>query len=204
MVSSMSVWTMLHNHLYLRKVSALWVPHNLMGPQRPAHTEWCREMLHRFQSGDSGILTGVVTSNEILTKHHGPNTRRWTRDHGCYAKMKMKVQWLHNSTPWFACLQSPRECRRGVQYLAWRESWHTMTMCRPTLPAWHQHPWGHSDKAGWPPATRSRPRIVHLLSVPRLWKSTCADCDFQASQCTECVRDWFRLMGSCAQSVAWS
>lgn len=75
-ISSPSVNEILHEKLGVRKLAARWVPHNLSEEQKRVRVNWCREMLERFNKGDSRRIFDIVTGDESWIYQYDPETKR--------------------------------------------------------------------------------------------------------------------------------
>ena len=63
-ISSPSVFTILHQHLRVRKICSRWVPHHLSDGLKCTRVEWCTKMLKRFNNGDSRRVSDIVRGEE--------------------------------------------------------------------------------------------------------------------------------------------
>ena len=75
-ISSPSVNEILHEKFGVRKLAARWVPHNLSEEQKRVRINWCREMLERFNKGDSRRIFDIVTGDESWIYQYDPETKR--------------------------------------------------------------------------------------------------------------------------------
>jgi len=62
-ISHGSVYTILKQHLGLRKITSRWVPHKLTDEQRQRRIDICMENLQKFESG-SWRLCDIITGDE--------------------------------------------------------------------------------------------------------------------------------------------
>ena len=60
-ISSTSVYSILHEHLAVKKICSRWIPRNLTIAQKKARVDWCKTMLEKY---DGGVLKDVY---EIAT-----------------------------------------------------------------------------------------------------------------------------------------
>ena len=67
-ISHGSVYTILKEHLKMKKVSSRWVPHELTPAQRQRRVEICTELLEKFESG-AWKLGDIVTGDESWFYH---------------------------------------------------------------------------------------------------------------------------------------
>lgn len=63
-ISAPSIRTILHDHLQVRKVCTLWVPHLLTAAQMEGRKKWCQKMLTMFDNGKSPSVNSIVTGDE--------------------------------------------------------------------------------------------------------------------------------------------
>jgi histone-lysine N-methyltransferase SETMAR len=54
----------LHDHLQMRKVCFLWLPHALTDKQKAGCISWCHEMLSKFKNGVSRYVNRILTGDE--------------------------------------------------------------------------------------------------------------------------------------------
>ena len=77
-----SVSTILHEKLGYRKVCARWVPHMLTEDQKRGRVDWCRQMLNRFNGGESQGVWEIVSGDETWVYSFDPETKQqslqWT------------------------------------------------------------------------------------------------------------------------------
>src|SRR5258705_11887853 len=86
-ISYGSVETILHEHLYLSKLSARWVPKHLNAFNKQTQVNICRELLARFAAEGQSMLNRIVTCNETCVHHHTPESKR------------ASMEWRHNGSP---------------------------------------------------------------------------------------------------------
>lgn len=58
-----TIFTIIHHHLKLKKITSRWVPHELNTFQKRDRVKFCRENLERYRKG-SGRLCDIVTGDE--------------------------------------------------------------------------------------------------------------------------------------------
>jgi len=82
-----SIHIILHQHLKMSKVCARWVPHFLTDEQKKARVKFCRDMLQRFQSGQSQDVYRILTGDET-----------WVY---CYEPLRKQqdMQWVVQGSP---------------------------------------------------------------------------------------------------------
>ena len=73
-ICSPSVSTILHQHLRLKKISFWWVLHHL-SERQIYRVEWCREMLEKFNKGDSCWVSDIVTDDKTWFYQYDPKTK---------------------------------------------------------------------------------------------------------------------------------
>ena len=59
-----AIHTILHDHLSVRKLCSHWIPYNLTEAQKQARVKWSKEMLKKFNRGQSNLVYNIVTGNE--------------------------------------------------------------------------------------------------------------------------------------------
>lgn len=70
------VHKILHEHLAVRKLCARWIPHNLTEAQKLRRVDWCREMIQKFNGGDSNAVFDILTGDESWIYCYDPETKR--------------------------------------------------------------------------------------------------------------------------------
>lgn len=75
-ITSASVYTILHDKLSLRKVSARWIPHLLTEDQKEARINFCKFMLEKFDGGKSKRVYDIVTGDETWIYRFDPESKR--------------------------------------------------------------------------------------------------------------------------------
>ncbi|KAJ0171150.1 hypothetical protein K1T71_013349 [Dendrolimus kikuchii] len=70
------VHKILHKHLAVRKLCARWIPHYLTEAQKLRRVDWCREMIQRFNGGDSKAVFDILTGDESWIYCYDPETKR--------------------------------------------------------------------------------------------------------------------------------
>uniref|UniRef100_UPI0035902B54 histone-lysine N-methyltransferase SETMAR-like isoform X2 n=1 Tax=Myxine glutinosa TaxID=7769 RepID=UPI0035902B54 len=82
-ISQGSVFTIIHEHLGMFKVSARWVPRNIGTRHRQQRLLSCRELLKLFNSDPADFIARVVTGDETWLHHWDPETNlepmQWKR-----------------------------------------------------------------------------------------------------------------------------
>lgn len=63
-INAPAVHSILHEHLNVRKVCTLWVPHKLTDAQMRLRVDWCRKMLTEYEMGSSNYVNSIVTGDE--------------------------------------------------------------------------------------------------------------------------------------------
>ena len=84
-ISNGSVYTIIHEHLGMSKVSARWVPKNLNMQDRQQRVESSQELLEVYNANPEDFHTRLVTGDETWLHHWDPDTK--------------KVLLLHDNAP---------------------------------------------------------------------------------------------------------
>ncbi|KAI6648554.1 hypothetical protein LOD99_8034 [Oopsacas minuta] len=63
-ISRGSLDAILHEHLLVRKVPALWIPHTLSEEQMRTRVDWWKFMIRKFDHGRSKLLNKLITGDE--------------------------------------------------------------------------------------------------------------------------------------------
>ncbi|CAF4656764.1 unnamed protein product [Rotaria sp. Silwood2] len=74
-IYSPAIYSILRDHLKLRKVCARWVPHLLTTDQKRLRVQFCHESLKRFEQGRSWRVFDIVTGDESWFHHYDPETK---------------------------------------------------------------------------------------------------------------------------------
>jgi len=85
-ISEGSVFTILHDHLHMSKVSARWVPRNLSDEQKQTRVTICQSMITRHDA-DPKFLGRIITMDETWIPLYNPETKR------------QSSQWKHRDSP---------------------------------------------------------------------------------------------------------
>ena len=85
-ISNGSVYTIIHEHLGMSKVSARWVPRNLNMQDRQQRVESSQELLEVYNANPEDVHTHLVT-DETWLHHWDPDTK------------KESMQWKHPGSP---------------------------------------------------------------------------------------------------------
>ena len=75
-ISNGSVYTIIHEHLGMSKVSARWVPRNLNMQDRQQRVESSQELLEVYNANPEDFHTRVVTGDETWLHHWDPDTKK--------------------------------------------------------------------------------------------------------------------------------
>lgn len=67
-IGRLSLETILHQRLGVKKVTAKFVPHVLTDAQKTARIEWCQTMLSIFKNGTSTMVWDIVTGDETWVR----------------------------------------------------------------------------------------------------------------------------------------
>ena len=74
--SDESVYTIIHEHLGMSKVSARWVPRNLHMQDRQQRVESSQELLEVYNANPEDFHTRLVTGDETWLHHWDPDTKK--------------------------------------------------------------------------------------------------------------------------------
>ena len=85
-ISNGSVYTIIHEHLGMSKVSARWVPRNLNMQDRQQRVESSQELLEVYNANPEDFHARLVTGDETWLHHWDPDTKK--RVHA------MEAPWL--------------------------------------------------------------------------------------------------------------
>ena len=85
-ISNGSVYTIIHEHLGMSKVSARWVPRNLNMQDHQQRVESSQELLEVYNANPEDFHTRLVTGDETWLHQWDPDTK--TRVHA------MEAHWL--------------------------------------------------------------------------------------------------------------
>ena len=86
-ISNGSVYTIIHEHLGMSKVSVRWVPRNLNMQERQQRVESSQELLKVYNTNPEDFHTRLVTGDETWLHHWDPDTE------------KESMQWKRPSSP---------------------------------------------------------------------------------------------------------
>ena len=86
-ISNGSVYTIIHEHLGMSKVSARWVPRNLNMQDRQQRVESSQELLEVYIANPEDFHTRLVTGGETWLDHWDPDTK------------KESMHWKHPRSP---------------------------------------------------------------------------------------------------------
>ena len=75
-ISNGSVYTIIHEHLGMSKVSARWVPRNLNMQDRQQREESSQELLEVYNANPEDFHTRLVTGDETWLHHWDPDTKK--------------------------------------------------------------------------------------------------------------------------------
>ena len=74
-ISHVSVSTILHDRLGMRKLTARWVPKSLSNEQMATRASVCSALLKRFRSKEDGFLSRLVTVDETWVHYYEPENK---------------------------------------------------------------------------------------------------------------------------------
>ena len=86
-ISNGSVYTIIHEHFGMSKVSARWVPRNLNMQDRQQRVESSQELLEVYNANPEGFHIRLVTGDETWLHHWDPDTK------------KESMQWKRPGSP---------------------------------------------------------------------------------------------------------
>ena len=86
-ISNGSIYTIIHEHLGMSKVSARWVPRNLNMQDRQQRVESSQELLEVYNANPEDFHTRLVTGDETWLHHWDPDTK------------KESMQWKRPGSP---------------------------------------------------------------------------------------------------------
>ena len=75
-ISNGSVYTIIHEHLGMSKVSARWVPRNLNMQDSQQRVESSQELLEVYNANPEDFHTRLVTGDETWLHHWDPDTKK--------------------------------------------------------------------------------------------------------------------------------
>ena len=75
-ISNGSVYTIIHEHLGMSKVSARWVPRNLNMQDRQQRVESSQELLEVYNANPKDFHNRLVTEDETWLNHWDPDTKK--------------------------------------------------------------------------------------------------------------------------------
>jgi [histone H3]-lysine36 N-dimethyltransferase SETMAR len=78
-ISLPAIYSILHDHLKLRKVCARWMPHQLTRDQKWLRIQFCRESLKRFEGGRPRCVFDIITGDESWFYHYDPETKEQSK-----------------------------------------------------------------------------------------------------------------------------
>lgn len=70
-----AIRTILKEHLHVKKLCCLWVPHSLTEDQMTRRVKWCQEMLKKFDKGQSPYVNNIVTGDETYLYYYDVPTK---------------------------------------------------------------------------------------------------------------------------------
>jgi histone-lysine N-methyltransferase SETMAR len=62
-INQFTIWEVIHNALWMRKLESRWIPHELSDQNRKERVEACQEIVAKFQEG-KWRLCDVITGDE--------------------------------------------------------------------------------------------------------------------------------------------
>ena len=70
-----TVIRIIHEHLHVKKVSAIWVPILLSSVQKEHHLTCCQKILELFHGNQKQVLESIVTGDETMVLYYDPLTK---------------------------------------------------------------------------------------------------------------------------------
>jgi AraC-like DNA-binding protein len=75
-LSKTTVLRILHDHLGMNKVSAIWVPKFLSAVQKQRRVECCAQFLTLCEGQEKEVIESIVTGDETMVLYHDPLSKR--------------------------------------------------------------------------------------------------------------------------------
>ena len=63
-ISATSIHSILHEHLTVKKICSLWIPHYLLNAQKKARVNWSKKMLQKYDRGASKHAYDLMIGDE--------------------------------------------------------------------------------------------------------------------------------------------
>ena len=82
-----TVERILHDHLNLSKVAAVWVPKTLKPVEKEIRVQHSKEILQLFEEGEDDFLARIVTGDEVWLHHYDPESEQQSKE------------WKHPGSP---------------------------------------------------------------------------------------------------------
>ena len=79
-ISNRGVYTIIHEHLGMSKVSARWVPRNLNMQDRQQRMKSSQELLEVYNANPEDFHTRLVTGDETWLHHWDPDIKQEDHD----------------------------------------------------------------------------------------------------------------------------
>jgi histone-lysine N-methyltransferase SETMAR len=86
-ISRERVWTIIHDHLGMSKVSARWVPKMLSPFDKQRRVETSQQFLELCEGQEEEIIQRIVTGDETWIHHYDPESKQES------------MQWKHKGSP---------------------------------------------------------------------------------------------------------
>ena len=74
-----AIYSILHDHLKLRKVCARWVKHSLTNDQKRLRIQFCRQSLKQFEQERSRCVFDILTGDQSWFHHYDPETKQQSK-----------------------------------------------------------------------------------------------------------------------------
>ncbi|KAG5329309.1 SETMR methyltransferase, partial [Acromyrmex charruanus] len=75
-----AIYTILHDHLSVRKLCTRWILHNLTEAQKHARVKWSKEMLKKFNRDRSNLVYNIVTEDETWIYSYEPESKQQSKN----------------------------------------------------------------------------------------------------------------------------
>ena len=75
-ISGTSILSILHEHLTAKKICSRWIRHNLSIAQKKAGGDWSKEVLQKYDRGDSKHVYDILTGDESWISAYDPISKQ--------------------------------------------------------------------------------------------------------------------------------
>ena len=94
-ISGTSIYSLLREHLTVKKICSHWLPHNLSTDQKKSNDELSKEMLQKYDRGASKHGYGTVTGDESWIYEYEPEVNN-SRLYGCFKMSQIQQNLLEH------------------------------------------------------------------------------------------------------------